>query len=134
LPAVPAPDPPIAEIRAAGGVVLHDGRVAVVHRPRHEDWSLPKGKLDPGESWEQAALREVHEECGLRCALLDELPPSAYAVAGRPKRVRWWTMRVLADDGFSPSEEVDELRWLAPAAAIELLTYADDRALVAHVA
>jgi 8-oxo-dGTP diphosphatase len=119
------------EIRAAGGVVDDgEGRVAVVHRPHHADWSLPKGKLDPGEDWAEAALREVEEECGLRCALGQELPPSDYEVGGRPKRVRWWAMRVVEDLGFEPSGEVDELRWLAPDEAAALLTYEADRALV----
>jgi len=119
-------------IRAAGGVVFDDaGRVAVVHRPRHGDWSLPKGKLDEGEGWEAAALREVQEECGLRCRLESELPTSDYRVGGRPKRVRWWRMSVVEDLGFAPADdEVDELRWLAPAEAEALLTYAGDRRLV----
>jgi 8-oxo-dGTP diphosphatase len=104
--------------------------VAVVHRPGHGDWSLPKGKLDPGEDWAQAALREVEEECGLRCALGDELPPSHYEHGGRAKRVRWWRMRVVEDLGFAPDAEVDELRWLAPVEAAALLTYPADRALL----
>jgi 8-oxo-dGTP diphosphatase len=119
------------EIRAAGGLVVRDGLVAVVHRPHHHDWSLPKGKLDAGETWEQAALREVWEECRLRCSLGAELPESAYLVRDAPKRVRWWAMSVIDDDGFVASDEVDELRWLAPATAIELLTYGHDRVLVA---
>jgi len=122
----------VEEIRAAGGVIWRDGRVAVVHRPRHGDWSLPKGKLDPGEDFETAALREVEEECGLRCRLEDELPASRYAVGGRPKVVRWWRMAVVEDAGFSPDDEVDEVRWLDPAAAHELLSYEPDRALVAR--
>ncbi len=119
------------EIRAGGGLVVDDrGRVALVHRPRHADWSLPKGKLDAGESWEEAALREVEEECGLRCALREELAQADYAVDGRRKRVRWWRMEVLEDLGFRPDEEVDELRWLAPSEALELLDYEHDRVLV----
>lgn len=118
------------EIRAAGGVVVRDGRVAIVHRPRHGDWSLPKGKLDPGEGWEEAALREVAEECGLRCRLEEELPTSEYLAGGRPKRVRWWRMSVVADEGFTPSGEVDELRWATPQEALALLDYPADRALV----
>jgi 8-oxo-dGTP diphosphatase len=120
------------EIRAAGGVVFDDeGRVVIVHRPRHDDWSLPKGKLDPGEDWEAAALREVEEECGLRCALEEELPCTDYVVDGRPKRVRWWRMRVLEDLGRDAADdEVDELRWATPAEARELLSYAADRELV----
>ena len=121
------------EIRAAGGVVVRDGRVAVVHRPHHADWSLPKGKLDAGEDWEQAALREVEEECGLRCRLGAELPPSDYIVDGRSKRVRWWSMEVAEDLGFAPSSEVDAMRWLAPGDAVELLSYPGDRALVGVV-
>jgi 8-oxo-dGTP pyrophosphatase MutT (NUDIX family) len=119
-----------AEIRAAGGVVLHEGRVAIVHRPRHDDWSLPKGKLDEGESWEQAAVREVEEECSLRCRLDDELAPSQYTVGGRPKRVRWWRMSVVDDLGFEPNEEVDEMRWASPEEAAEILSYAPDRDLL----
>ena len=85
-------------IRAAGGVVLREGRegieVAVVHRPRHDDWSLPKGKLDPGESFAEAALREVEEETGLRCELGAELSPARYRdERDREKLVRYWLMR-----------------------------------------
>ena len=119
------------EIRAAGGVVIDGDRVVVVHRPRHDDWSLPKGKLDDGESFEAAALREIEEECGLRCELVRELPTSRYRVGGRPKRVRWWVMRVVEDLGTeNTDDEVDELRWLAPDEARSLLTYAPDRDLV----
>lgn len=119
------------EIRAAGGVVFDEqGRVAVVHRPRHGDWSLPKGKLDPGEGWEEAALREIEEECNLRCVLGEELAPSNYVVGGQPKRVRWWRMSVVEDLGFAPDDEVDELRWATPEEAATLLTYRADRVLL----
>ena len=70
-----------AEVEAAGGVVVRDGQVLLVHRPRYDDWTLPKGKLDAGESFEDAALREVEEETGLRCRLVRELPPVEYPVA-----------------------------------------------------
>ncbi len=79
-------------VEAAGGVVVRDGMVLLVHRPRYDDWTLPKGKLDPGESFEDAALREVEEETGLRCRLVRELPSTQYAVSGRPKLVRYWLM------------------------------------------
>ena len=123
------------EIRAAGGVVVDDaGRVLIVHRPRHDDWSLPKGKLDPGESFEDAALREVQEECGVRCALIEELPANRYEVGGRPKLVRWWRMRVLEDLGpDARDDEVDDLRWASPEEAAELLSYPADRALVSLI-
>ena len=83
------------EIQAAGGVVMRDGRVAVVHRPRYDDWSLPKGKLDAGETFEQAALREVWEETGLRCAAgARAARRCSYEVRDRPKVVRYWLMAV----------------------------------------
>ena len=127
-------DPEAAEVKAAGGVVWRRGpsgvEVAVVHRPKYDDWSLPKGKLDPGESWEQAALREVEEEIGLRCELGRELPPVAYKDnKGRDKIVRYWMMQPQ-DGEFEPNPEVDEVRWLLPSAAAELLTYPHDRELV----
>jgi len=119
------------EIQAAGGVVLDaDGRIAVVHRPRYDDWSLPKGKLDAGESFEEAALREVWEETGLGVSLGEELPPVEYVVRGRPKRVRYWLMSVESDPGFSANDEVDELRWLSPREAASLLTYDRDKGVV----
>jgi 8-oxo-dGTP diphosphatase len=114
-------------VRAAGGVVLRDGLVAVVHRPRYDDWSLPKGKLDPGESFEEAALREVEEETGLRCRLVRELPAVEYEVRGRPKQVRYWAMEVEDETPFVPNDEVDEVRWLEPAEALALLSYDRDR-------
>lgn len=119
------------EVRAAGGVVLRDSTVLVVHRPRYDDWAFPKGKAEPGEPDEECALREVREETGLLCALEEELATTRYADRnGRPKRVRWWRMRVLADDGFTPNDEVDEVLWLHVAAAKELLTYPRDRELI----
>jgi 8-oxo-dGTP diphosphatase len=133
-------DPEAAEVKAAGGVVRRrapDGamEVVVVHRPRYDDWSFPKGKLDPGEGWEDAALREVHEETGLRCRLLEELGATAYTDRkGRAKAVRYWLMEAEDDGGFEPDEEVDELRWLAPGAAVELLSYPHDVELARGIA
>jgi 8-oxo-dGTP diphosphatase len=118
-------------VKAAGGVVMRDGEVAVVHRPRYDDWTLPKGKLDPDESFEEAALREVEEETGLLCRLVRELPPVAYRDArGRPKIVRYWLMEVEHDPGFVPNDEVDELRWLPSAEALALLSYSRDTELL----
>ena len=130
-------DPDAAEVKAAGGVVWRRGsegvEVALVHRPRYDDWSFPKGKLDPGESWEEAALREVEEEIGLRCRLGHELPPTAYADnRGRSKVVRYWMMEPL-DGEFVPSGEVDVMRWVGVDDARSLLTYDHDRELLREV-
>jgi 8-oxo-dGTP diphosphatase len=115
------------DVEAAGGVVLRDGLVALVHRPRYDDWSLPKGKLDAGESFEDAALREVEEETGLRCSLVRELPSIEYQVRGRPKLVRYWEMEVVDETPFVPNDEVDQIRWVEPREALVLLTYDRDR-------
>jgi 8-oxo-dGTP diphosphatase len=129
-------DPEAAEVKASGGVVWRRGaggalEVAVVHRPRYDDWSLPKGKLDAGETWEQAALREVEEEIGLRCTLGDELPPVFYADnRGRAKAVRYWLMEPDGDARFIPNDEVDEMRWVDFAAAAAMLSYPHDAELV----
>ena len=120
-------------IDAAGGVVVRDGRVLVVHRPRYDDWTFPKGKLDPGESFEEAAVREVEEETGLRCTLGDELPSTRYDVGGRPKLVRYWLMTPESEAAFEANDETDDLRWLTPEDASGLLTYARDRFLLRSV-
>jgi 8-oxo-dGTP diphosphatase len=117
-------------IRAAGGVVSRDGLVLLVHRPKYDDWTFPKGKAEGDESDEECAPREVREETGLECRLLDELPATEYTDSrGRRKRVRWWRMQVIGG-AFIPSGEVDEIRWLTPADAGRLLTHRRDRALL----
>jgi len=132
-----AVDPEAAEVKAAGGVVWRRAgdtvAIAIAHRPRYDDWSLPKGKLDKGESWEDAALREVEEEIGVRCRLGAELPPTSYKdPKGRDKVVRYWLMEPL-DGEFEPSDEVDEMRWVSPADAERLLSYEHDRELLREV-
>jgi 8-oxo-dGTP diphosphatase len=122
---------PVTErIDAAGGVVEQDGRVLLVHRPRYDDWTFPKGKLDPDETSEDAALREVEEETGVRCSLGRELPSASYEVGGRPKLVRYWLMTPRAEGGFVPNDETDDLRWVTPDEARALLTYDRDRDLL----
>jgi 8-oxo-dGTP diphosphatase len=132
------PDPE-AEVLAAGGVVVrHDRgepRVAAIHRPKYRDWSLPKGKLEPGEGFEQAAAREVEEETGLRGWLGPELSSARYLDRnGRPKLVRYWLIEPLEgeplDRAFSRGREVDELRWVTEDEATALLDYEHDRRLV----
>jgi 8-oxo-dGTP diphosphatase len=118
-------------IHAAGGVVVRDGKVLLVHRPRYDDWTLPKGKLDEGESFEDAALREVEEETGLRCTLGRELPGTMYMVGDRPKIVRYWLMEPESETPFVPNGETDELRWVTPDEAKILLSYDRDRDVLA---
>jgi 8-oxo-dGTP diphosphatase len=102
-----------------------------VHRPRYDDWSLPKGKALDGESDEACALREVEEETGLRCTLEFELPSTRYRDAhGRPKVVRYWAMRTAGGEA-TPDTEVDELRWLSLDDAAAQLTQDNDRGVLA---
>ncbi len=122
-------------IRAAGGIVVRtdpDGtrRLVLVHRPRYDDWTFPKGKLQPGEADEDTAIREVEEETGLRCKLLRDIGSVRYRdPEDRPKIVRYWLME--PDEGaFTPTEEVDELRWLEVEDAMSQLTYEHDRELL----
>jgi len=101
-----------------------------VHRPRYDDWSLPKGKLKAGERHADAALREVGEETGFACELGVELTAVTYRDRkDRPKRVRYWAMRVL-DGKFAPNSEVDRVRWVTPQRAARLLSYAPDVSVV----
>jgi 8-oxo-dGTP diphosphatase len=109
---------------------MRDGRVLLIHRPRYDDWTLPKGKLDPGESFEDAALREVEEETGQRCSLGRELPSTRYEVGGRPKLVRYWLMTPEGDAEFEPNDEADDARWVTPEEALALLSYDRDRDVV----
>ncbi len=133
-----------ATVRAAGGIVLRctpggDWQVLLVHRPRYDDWSLPKGKADPGESDEETALREVEEETGLRCTLGAPAGRTRYRDSkGRDKVVHYWLMapesdEAAADGSFVANDEVDAVRWCSVAEATERLTYAHDRKLLAKV-
>ena len=114
-------------VRAAGGVVYRDGRLLLVHRPKYDDWTFPKGKADEGETDEECALREVKEETGLDCTLEREVASSSYTDShGRPKHVRYWLMHPERG-GFEPTAEVDEIAWLDPVEAAERLSYDRDR-------
>lgn len=123
-----------AAIRAAGVVVLREGEhgreVLLVHRPGREDWSLPKGKLDPGEHVVAAAVRECDEETGFTPVLGPPLPSQSYSVLSQPKVVTYWAATVKSDEGFAPDDEVDEIRWVGADEASALLTYANDAGLV----
>ena len=118
-------------IRGAGGVLWRTGagelEVALIHRPRYDDWTFPKGKRLPDESDVACALREVQEETGLACELSIELPQTEYVDRkGRAKVVRYWLMRPLSGQ-FQPNREVDEIRWLPLVEAKRLLSYQRDR-------
>jgi 8-oxo-dGTP diphosphatase len=125
-------------VRAAGGLVLRHGEnggleIVLVHRPAYDDWAFPKGKLWSEETEEEAAVREVEEETGLRCTLGREVGISSYRDArGRPKTVRYWEMQPVAGV-LAPANEVDEARWVSLAEARAILTYARDRELLARL-
>ena len=108
--------------------------VLVVHRPRYDDWSLPKGKADPGESDEDAARREVREETGFDVYLDRELPVVRYVDGrGRPKRVRYWLMTITGGSPCAPNDEVDEHRWIPVDEVGKLLSYPHDRDLISSL-
>jgi 8-oxo-dGTP pyrophosphatase MutT (NUDIX family) len=125
-------------VRAAGGVIWRPGpqgaEVIVVHRPRYDDWSLPKGKLQAGERIADAALREVQEETGLRCRLGQPLLTTRYVDPyGRDKIVWYFAMEPI-EGAFQPNKEIDQLRWLPLADALEALTHDHDRMVVEALA
>jgi 8-oxo-dGTP diphosphatase len=130
-------------VRAAGGVVWRPGpdgiEVLLVHRPKYDDWSLPKGKLEPGETEEDAARREVTEETGLAVRIGPELGTVSYVDRkGRPKRVRYWSMQPETGEpvsgDFAPQDEVDAVRWVKLTDAPAALTYDTDRRILAEFA
>ncbi|GIG86473.1 NUDIX domain-containing protein [Plantactinospora endophytica] len=121
----------LTPIRAAGGVVWRRSgdtvQVCLVHRPRYDDWSLPKGKLDPGEHPLTAAVREVAEEADVHGVPEVRLPPVHYLMRdGTPKTVDFWSMRAAGSGGFQPETEVDDVRWLPLSEAVRLVSYPHD--------
>jgi len=127
-------------VRAAGGVVTRVGasghsEILLVHRPKYDDWTLPKGKAEPGESDEACALREVEEETGLACELGEEVAVVEYEdAAGRPKRVVYFAMTPHDGADTSAQHEVDAVRWLEREPALEALSYERDRGVVKRLA
>ena len=141
-----APEAPAVDVssgptvRAGGGIVVRRGpdgttQVLLVHRPRYDDWSLPKGKADPGERDEETALREVEEETGLRCTLGAPAGRTRYRDSkGRDKVVHYWLMEPVSgagDAAFIPNDEVDDVWWCSVAEAADRLPYSHDRKLLA---
>ena len=126
-----------ADVIAAGAVVLRRAReVLLVHRPRYDDWSFAKGKLDPGEHEVAAAVREVAEETGLHIRLAAPLSPQRYPLAnGRPKLVHYWVGRAVGDDdvsGYLVNDEIDAVAWVPVKEAHARLTYDYDRQTLAE--
>jgi len=118
------------KVRAGGGVVWRDGpegrELLLVHRPRYDDWSFPKGKLDRDESYLEGAVREVNEETGLEVEVGPELSPARYIDGeGRPKKVRYWAMAVVGG-AFEENHEVDEIRWFPLDQVAAQLSYHHD--------
>jgi 8-oxo-dGTP pyrophosphatase MutT (NUDIX family) len=125
-------------VRAAGGVVLRRSpsgtlETVLVHRPAYDDWTFPKGKLLRGETEEEAAVREVEEETGLRCQLGREVGTTSYRdPQGRQKTARYWEMAPIAGE-LGATNEVDEARWVPLEEAADLLTHARDHELLARL-
>lgn len=121
-----------ADIKAAGGIIVRAAKkgpkVLLVHRARYNDWSFPKGKLDPGEKFKEAALREVLEETGFECKLhKPSLPSIRYKDRnGRRKEVRYWIMTALSGE-FEPNDEVDLIAWVRVDKVADRLSYGKDR-------
>ncbi|MEW5869583.1 MAG: NUDIX hydrolase [Chloroflexota bacterium] len=119
---------------SAGGLLWreHSGgtRLAVVHRPRYDDWTLPKGTLKKGETWQEAALREIHEETGCEASLEAFAGCVCYQIYDTPKVVLFWHMHVQSEGERLPDDEIDQVVWLSVAEALERLSYEDERKLL----
>ncbi|MBI4307046.1 MAG: NUDIX hydrolase [Chloroflexi bacterium] len=120
--------------RASGGVVERSGptgtEIAVIHRARHKDWTLPKGHPKGSETWGETAVREVHEETGCKAELESLAGSVSYIVHGVPKIVVFFRMRLVEEGDFRPSEEVDKLEWMTPRRAVTTLTHEGERGLL----
>jgi 8-oxo-dGTP diphosphatase len=121
-------------IQAAGGILWReiDGQeqVMIVHRHKHKDWSLPKGKLNPGETWKQAAVREVQEETGFQPKVIEYAGSISYLNKGKPKIVLFWHMEIKKEDRSLMNGEVDDWQWLTIHDALNVLDYRDEKDLL----
>src|SRR5579859_6014092 len=130
----------MAVVRAAGGILWREGRngakpgpkLAVIHRPHRKDWSLPKGKLSDGESWEAAAVREVTEETGCECKIGPFAGAMSYVPRNNPKIVLYWHMELTKEGKVEGKfrDEIDEVAWLSPEDALKRLDYPGERTIV----
>lgn len=128
---------PFNIIKAAGGLLWrsspHGKEIAVIHRKRYGDWTLPKGKLRPEEEWQEAAIREVKEETGCDTSLLSFAGVVSYEVNGVLKIVLFWNMEPIGKCDFKPSEEVDQVVWLSVQKALERLDYPGEKHLLRNI-
>lgn len=124
----------VAVIQAAGGLIWRNGadgkELAIIHRPKHNDWTLPKGKLEPGENWQQAALREAREETGCKVEIENFAGCVCYAPLDIPKVVLYWNMKLIGECHFKPNKEVDQLQWLKVEQALTMLDYQSEKELI----
>jgi 8-oxo-dGTP diphosphatase len=121
-------------IQSAGGLLWREApqgtELLIIHRPKYDDWALPKGKLEPDESWTQAAIREVWEETGYQAEIISFAGCLCYAYKGIPKIVLFWNMKVIGDCQFNPTKEVDRIQWMKMEDAFKKLNYSSERDLV----
>jgi len=124
-------------IQAAGGLVWRntngEKELAIIHRPKHNDWTLPKGKLEPGEGWKEAALREVGEETGCQVEIENFAGCVCYTLMDIPKIVLYWNMKLVDEGTFIPNKEVDKIRWLKIDDVLAILGYQSERELIKKV-
>ncbi|KPL08130.1 hypothetical protein AMJ86_01865 [bacterium SM23_57] len=121
-------------IEAAGGLVWLDSdigrKVAILHRPKYDDWTFPKGKREPGETWHQTALREVYEETGCKARVDTFAGGVIYLVNDIPKVVLFWNMSILKNDRFITNKEIDKCKWVLPKDAMNILSYDGEKTLL----
>lgn len=125
-------DLPKKVVEAAGGILWKETpsgqKIVIIHRKRYDDWSLPKGKKDPDESWQETALREVWEETNCRAILGKFIGSSSYTMNGQtPKVVLFWQMALQKEFDFKPNSEVDRIKWISPKKALKQLSYNNER-------
>jgi len=131
------PDQPVKIVAASGGLIWRQGsegrELIVIFRRRHKDWTLPKGKVHPGESWLQCAIREVREETGFEVEVESHAGWVCYDTGDVTKVVRFWNMRPIGDSQFESSEEVMSVHWMTPEEAVKRLDHEGERLLIRQV-